>query len=219
MRNQLTFFLAFLRKNLSAVFILAGALLLGYVCAQYYGMWHEQKSLAQKWQEQQQQSAEARLHPGAATFNPSDELTRLEIPRIALDAIVVDGTGHKQLKVGPGRIISSAQPGEPGNSVISGHRDTFFRHIYELVKGDEILVRRGGELYRYQVTGKKIVDPEDLSVIKQTTDPQLTLITCYPTYYIGPAPQRLVVFSKLKDSRQDTPITAETTSPDAASAH
>src|SRR5207237_6803091 len=89
------------------------------------------------------------------------------------------------------------RPGEPGNAVITGHRDTFFRHIYELQKGDEILVRRNGELYKYQVTGKKIVDPEDVSVLKQTTDAQLTLITCYPTYYIGPAPQRLVVFSKL----------------------
>jgi sortase A len=93
-------------------------------------------------------------------------------------------------------------PGQTGNAVITGHRDTFFRHIYELVKGDKIQVRRAGSVFTYEVTGKKIVMPEDVSVIRQTPDPQLTLITCYPTYYIGPAPKRLVVFSKLVDSSQ-----------------
>src|SRR6185503_18054571 len=87
---------------------------------------------------------------------------------------------------------------------ISAHRDTFFRHIYELNKGDEILVRRNGKVFHYQVTGKKIVMPDDVAVLKQTTDPQLTLITCYPTYYIGPAPKRLVVFSKLVESGNDS---------------
>jgi sortase A len=90
-------------------------------------------------------------------------------------------------------------PGNTGNSVITGHRDTFFRHIYELQKGDAIYVRRNGEVFKYEVTGKKIVKPEDVSVLKQTSDAQLTLITCYPTYYIGPAPDRLVVFSRLVD--------------------
>src|SRR5450432_741393 len=94
----------------------------------------------------------------------------------------------------------TAEPGETGNAVITGHRDTFFRHIYELNKGDQIQVRRSGRTFTYEVTGKKIVMPEDVSVIKSTTDAQLTLITCYPTYYIGPAPKRLVVFSKLVES-------------------
>lgn len=94
----------------------------------------------------------------------------------------------------------TAQPGETGNAVITAHRDTFFRHIYELNKGDQIQVRRSGRTFTYEVTGKRIVMPEDVSVIKPTDNPQLTLITCYPTYYIGPAPKRLVVFSKLVDS-------------------
>ena len=93
-------------------------------------------------------------------------------------------------------------PGETGNSVITGHRDTFFRHIHELEKGDTVLVQRDGKTYRYQVTGKKIVEPDDLSAIRPVKDSQLTLITCYPTYYIGPAPKRLVVFSKLLDDNQ-----------------
>lgn len=91
-------------------------------------------------------------------------------------------------------------PGEIGNSVITANRDTFFRHIYELNKGDIIEVRRSGQVYSYQVTGKKVTDPEDLSVLRQSSDKRLTLITCYPTYYVGPAPDRLVVFAKLVGS-------------------
>ena len=60
-----------------------------------------------------------------------------------------------------------------------------------------VLVQREGKTFRYQVVGKKIVEPDDMSVVRPVKDSQLTLITCYPTYYIGPAPKRLVVFSKL----------------------
>ena len=137
------------------------------------------------------------------SLTADDLLTRVVIPKISLDAIVVEGVSRKQLSEGPGHIKGTATPGEAGNAVISAHRDTFFRHIYELNKGDEILVRRNGKVFHYQVTGKKIVMPDDMAVLKQTSDPQLTLITCYPTYYIGPAPKRLVVFSKLVESGND----------------
>ena len=115
-------------------------------------------------------------------------LTRLVIPKIDMDAIVIEGASRKELSEGPGHMKQTAQPGETGNAVITAHRDTFFRHIYELNKGDQIQVRRNGRTFTYAVTGKRIVMPEDISVIKPTNDPQLTLITCYPTYYIGPAP-------------------------------
>lgn len=143
--------------------------------------------------------------PGAPKLTADDLLTRVVIPKINVDDIVVEGVSHKDLSKGPGHIKDTAMPGEPGNAVISGHRDTFFRHIYELTKGDEIQIRRDGKIFHYEVTGKKIVMPDDIGVLKQTTDPQLTLITCYPTYYIGPAPKRLVVFSKLVGSENDIP--------------
>jgi sortase A len=127
-------------------------------------------------------------------------LTRILIPKIEMDAIVVEGASRKELSAGPGHMKQTAEPGETGNAVITAHRDTFFRHIYELTKGDQIQVRRSGRTFTFEVTGKRIVVPEDISVIKPTTDPQLTLITCYPTYYIGPAPKRLVVFSRLVES-------------------
>jgi sortase A len=173
-----------------------------YVGWQYYDMYHQQQKLEDRWAEQYSS-------PQTNATSVHDTLTRLQIPKISLDAIVVDGTTRNDLKIGPGRIVSTAVPGEPGNSVISGHRDTFFRHIYELSKGDVIEVRRNGELMRFEVTGKKIVDPEDLSVLKQGPDAELTLITCYPTYYIGPAPERLVVFSKLIERAQDVHQSAQ----------
>ena len=141
----------------------------------------------------------ARLQPAAKVTSLDDGLTRISIPKINLTAVVVEGVSRKQLMLGPGHIKETPAPGEAGNSVISAHRDTFFRHIYELNKGDVITVERNGASYNYEVTGKKVTNPNDVSVLKQTTDPRLTLITCYPTYYVGPAPERLVVFSKRID--------------------
>ena len=193
-----------IKRALPYVFVLAGAVLLTYVAAEYGAMGWEQHRLARKWEEQYQAAENARQNGGAMEAIHDDGLIRVSIPKIELDAIVVEGTTRKQLNLGPGHLVETAQPGDNGNAVISAHRDTFFRHIYELNKGDEILVRRRGEVFRFQVTGKKIVDPSDVTVTKQTGDAQLTLITCYPTYYIGPAPERLVVFSKLIDHARDT---------------
>ncbi len=159
-------------------------------------MYRSQQKLEAEW-ERQAASVSA---PGSATISPDQMLTRVVIPKIGMDAIVVEGASRKQLSEGPGHVQQTAMPGEVGNAVITAHRDTFFRHIYELMKGDQILVRRNGRVFTYEVTSKRIVMPDDVSVIKPTSDAQLTLITCYPTYYIGPAPKRLVVFSKLVDS-------------------
>lgn len=187
------------RRTFSIFLIVAGLALLSYVASQYWGMYRSQQTLQAQWEKQ---SATANV-PGAPQLTADDLLTRVVIPKIGLDSIVVEGVSRKKLSEGPGHIKDTATPGEPGNAVISAHRDTFFRHIYELNKGDEILVRRNGKVFHYQVTGKKIVMPDDVAVLKQTPDPQLTLITCYPTYYIGPAPKRLVVFSKLVQSGND----------------
>lgn len=191
----------FQRRNLSLLLVLIGIALLGYVGSQYWGMYRSQQKLEAQWQHQ----AALVNVPGAPKLTADDLLTRVVIPKINLDAIVIEGVSRRDLSEGPGHIKDTATPGEPGNAVISGHRDTFFRHIYELTKGDEIQIRREGKIFRYEVTGKKIVMPDDVSVLNQTTDPQLTLITCYPTYYIGPAPKRLVVFSKLVGSENDLP--------------
>lgn len=184
------------RRVISLALVVIGVLLLGYVAGEYWGMYRSQKNLEAEWQRQ----AAAVSAPGKAPISPDQMLTRLQIPKIQVDAIVVEGASRRELSEGPGHMKQTAQPGETGNAVITAHRDTFFRHIYELNKGDQIQVRRSGRTFIYEVTGKRIVMPEDVSVIKTTNNAQLTLITCYPTYYIGPAPKRLVVFSKLIDS-------------------
>jgi LPXTG-site transpeptidase (sortase) family protein len=184
------------RRVISLALVVIGVLLLGYVAGQYWGMYRRQKNLEAEWQRQ----AATMSVPGKAPISADQMLTRLEIPKIQVDAIVVEGASRRELSEGPGHMKQTAQPGETGNAVITAHRDTFFRHIYELNKGDQIQIRRSGRVFPSQGPGKRIIMPEDISVIKPTNDPQLTLITCYPTYYIGPAPKRLVVFSKLVDS-------------------
>ena len=184
----------FLRRHYSALLILIGLALLGYVGLEYGDMFWGQHQLQKQWAEQQLHSSSA----GKAVEVADDGLTRLSIPKIDFDAVVVEGTSHRQLLLGPGHIKETASPGEAGNAVISAHRDTFFRHIYELEKGDQLLVQRKGKTYKYQVVSKKIVPPTDVSVLDQDKDKSLlTLITCYPIYYIGPAPKRLVVVGKL----------------------
>jgi sortase A len=158
-------------------------------------MYFGQQQMEIQWWRQQAASAA----PTAESRVAGDPvLTRLLIPKISLDAIVAEGTSHEQLLKGPGHVEQTALPGERGNSVIAGHRDTFFRHIFELNPGDKIVVQRNGRSFRYEVTGKKIVKPEDTSVISPSTEAELTLLTCYPAHYVGPAPERLAVVARLK---------------------
>jgi sortase A len=199
------------RNVLPLALILIGAALVVYVVLQYAQMYLEQRSLAREWERQQT----TLVQPKANQPSLPPGLTRLSIPRINLDAIVVEGATRHDLLLGPGHIKGTAEPGELGNVVITGHRDTFFRHIHELSRGDVVLVQRNGKTYRYEVTAKKIVDPEDVSVIRPSKDNRLTLITCYPTYYIGPAPDRLVVFTKMIDQTGASALvkTAQAASP------
>jgi LPXTG-site transpeptidase (sortase) family protein len=189
------------RQRLSLVLMVGGLGLLVYVGSEYLAMYREQQVLHREWERQQNSLAAAAPQPAAMPVK-DDGLTRVLIQKINLDVILVEGTSHKSLRLGPGHLKNTPTPGESGNAVISAHRDTFFRHIYELEKGDEIQVRRQGHTYTFEVTGKKIVDPDDVSVVKNTPDPRLTLITCYPTYYVGPAPKRLVVFARLVPGEQ-----------------
>jgi LPXTG-site transpeptidase (sortase) family protein len=167
-----------------------GLVLLLYVSSQYWQLHNAQRKLALEWQQQNARPANS----GSADAHA---LVRLTIAKIKLDAVVVEGTSRKSLKLGPGHMEDSAPPGYSGNSVIVAHRDTFFRHLDELREGDEIDLRRQGEVYRFEVTGRSVVEPTDLSALRQSPSPQLTLITCYPTHYVGPAPKRLVVVARL----------------------
>jgi LPXTG-site transpeptidase (sortase) family protein len=178
-----------IRQYFAVLLISLGALLSLYVGGTYLWMYEQQRELMQEFQAQN------------TVANPSAPrvggLTRISIPKINLDAVIMEGTSHKSLTLGPAHLRDSALPGDPGNSVLAAHRDTFFRHLYELKPGDDIFVERNGQHYHYVVTGKRVVQPADLSVLDTTSESRLTRITCYPVYFIGPAPERLVVFAKL----------------------
>jgi sortase A len=125
--------------------------------------------------------------------------TRIVIPAIDVDAPVVEGDDWEQLKKGVGHHINSANPGERGNCVLSGHNDVFgevFRRLEDLELEDEVIVYTGVQPYRYVVKTKRIVEPTDVSVMYPTTKPALTLITCHP-YLIDT--HRLVVVAELSE--------------------
>jgi len=135
----------------------------------------------------------------------------LSIPRLGLTAPVLEGTDDLTLNRGLGRIVSTAQLGEDGNVGIAGHRDGFFRALKDIDRGDsiEIATSQGHDLY--VVDRIDIVDPENVSVLQAGQSAEITLITCYPFYYIGDAPHRYVVHASLK--HRIVQLHAQTTPP------
>ncbi len=124
---------------------------------------------------------------------------RIVIPRIKLDAIVVQGVDEKALALGPGHMEETAYPGETGNMVISGHRVTHshpFFYLDELKQGDAIEIHTESRKFVYYVVKQKVVVPTDVSVIKPTKDKTLTLTTCNPRYS---ARTRLIIVAKMLD--------------------
>jgi sortase A len=118
---------------------------------------------------------------------------RIEIPRLELSAVVFEGTDTEVLQGGVGHLTGSSLPGEKGNVVFAGHRDTFFRALKNIRKDDVITVTTGTETRRYSVGSTEIINPNETGVLDATRDSTLTLVTCYPFYYVGHAPKRFIV--------------------------
>lgn len=120
-------------------------------------------------------------------------LGRLEIPKVKLAVIVREGIDGRTLRRAVGHVPGTALPGHAGNVVIAGHRDTFFRHLRRVERGDELRLTTAAGEFRYRVTGLKIVGEEAVEEMAFTAEPSLTLVTCFPFRYVGPATRRLVV--------------------------
>lgn len=118
---------------------------------------------------------------------------RLVIPRVGVSVMVVEGTDAPELKRAAGHIPGTALPGEPGNVGIAAHRDTFFRPLRSIARNDTITVTTLAGEYRYRVVSTKIVRPENVQVLSPTGRDTLTLVTCFPFYYVGSAPKRFIV--------------------------
>jgi sortase A len=131
---------------------------------------------------------------GDALVEPAPPpLAVLRIPSIGLEVPVLEGTDHVTLDRGVGHIERTAPPGSDGNSAIAGHRDGFFRGLKDIGPGDAIEIETLGETEVYRVDRMWIVDPTDVSVLDPTPTRSLTLVTCYPFYFVGSAPRRYIV--------------------------
>ena len=124
---------------------------------------------------------------------PGAAIGRLEIARLGLSTVMFEGAGADVLERGAGHVPGSAMPGDRGNAVVAAHRDTFFRSLRNVRAGDTVRIRAPAHDSVYVVESTTVVGPEDTFVMKPTRTPALTLITCYPFRYIGPAPERFVV--------------------------
>jgi len=120
-------------------------------------------------------------------------LGELRIPRLGLAAVIVQGDSAGVLQRGVGHLSETALPGEAGNVVLAGHRDTFFRPLQGIRAGDVITIRTSTADVDYIVESTAVVAPDAVDVLRATSRRTLTLVTCFPFHYVGPAPRRFVV--------------------------
>jgi sortase A len=131
-------------------------------------------------------------------------LGRIHIPRLGVTAVVLEGVGKRTLRRAAGHIPATALPSEDdGNIGIAAHRDSFFRALKDIRKDDTIELTTLDGTHRYKVEWTKIVQPEDTSVLAPTGQPALTLVTCYPFYYVGSAPKRFIVRAHRLDDEDE----------------
>jgi len=128
----------------------------------------------------------------AETLPPGFE-ARLAMPRLDASLFVVEEKNPRDLRRGPGFVKESAMPGEPGNCIIAGHRDLHFRVLKNIRVGDEIQIVTARGRFMYRVAATKVVEASDRDALRAVYPQQLTLVTCFPFYYVGPAPKRFIV--------------------------
>jgi sortase A len=129
--------------------------------------------------------------------SPGTLIARIDLPRLSLSAVAREGVDAHTLDIAIGHVPGTALPGDGGNAAFAAHRDTFFRPLRRVQAGDVLNVATPRGSYRYVVTSTRVVDPDDVSVLNPTSEPTLTLVTCYPFTYIGSAPYRFIVRAEL----------------------
>jgi sortase A len=120
----------------------------------------------------------------------------MEIQRLGMKAIFVQGDSPRTLRRAVGHISETALPGQQGNVVLTAHRYTFFRPLRNIQSGDAITIKTLDGEFEYQVESTDVVSPSDVQVLQPSSENTLTLITCYPFYYVGGAPKRFIVHAR-----------------------
>jgi sortase A len=173
----------------SAVLFAVGLLLLGCCAVVFFE--------ATIYQAEESSSLEQALPHSTPSVPRAAMPCRLEVPRLGLSVMVRDGVDSHSLRMGAGHIPGTALPGEAGNIGIAAHRDMFFRSLRSVQPRDTILLTTLDGTYRYSVEWIRVVKPRERDVLGASPDSVLTLVTCYPFYYIGSAPERFIVRARL----------------------
>lgn len=177
-------------RRLSYLLAIAGVLAIGFYMFEVGRCWWYQAREAPSIDPHASQAAPLSV---PRRPEPGSPVVRLIIPRLGLSATVLEGAGRRELELGPGHIPQTPLPGEGGNIGIAGHRDTFFRPLRLIRPNDLIQLVSDGHEFSYRVISTKIVDPHEVRVLDSGEGETLTLITCYPFYFVGAAPSRFVV--------------------------
>lgn len=183
-------------------------LVMAAICLAYYGYVSLEARLYQAFENRELDAILASAPPPPATAAPAGidpippprprpatgaAIGRIEIPRLGVSTIIRAGSDARTLSLAVGHIPGTALPGEIGNIGLAGHRDTFFRRLRDIREDDEISLVTPEGTYSFRVQRTNVVQPRDTWVLNATTEPTLTLVTCYPFTYIGSAPQRFIV--------------------------
>jgi sortase A len=177
-------------KWLQRLLFLVATLLLGYCGFVWADGWF--------FQRRERVLFEQLIHAAASTAKLPEAgraglIGRIEVPRLDVSVVVMEGSSEAVLRHAAGHIEGTPLPGEPGNVGISAHRDTFFRPLRNIRENDIVAVTTLRGEYRYRVVSTRIVSPGDVWVLKASNHEVLTLVTCYPFYFIGAAPGRFIV--------------------------
>lgn len=146
---------------------------------------------------------------GAPAAAADGLIGRIEIPRLLLSVVVVEGIDKTTLRRAVGHIPGTALPGEPGNVGLAGHRDTFFPPLKDLRIRDEIQFSTLKGNFKYEVESLRVVQPDNVGVLAPSGKNVLTMVTCYPFYYVGPAPKRWIVRARQVSPLAVPPSTVE----------
>ncbi len=169
---------------------------IGLGCLGTYGFVTIEGRLAQREQAARFERDAAAPSPAPDVATAGSLVGMLDVPRLRLSTPVIEGDDDQALQAAVGHLPDTPLPWQPGNSALAGHRDGLFRPLRRVTVGDAITFRTTREVFHYQVTGTAIVQPDDLHVLAPRARDTLTLITCYPFSFVGPAPQRFVVHAE-----------------------
>lgn len=190
-----------MRRHLGLALYVSGGLLLSFTGGRYALGAMRADAARRAWDQSEAREAVALARSVAVHRGVREALVRgapiarILIPRIDLDEIVLEGVDGDELNAEPGHVPGSVYPGEAGNAVISAHRDRHFNHLDMVDVGDTIATESGTRRDLWVVVSKRVVGRDDPALFR-TTDPTLTLTTCWPIRYLGPAPERLIVTAK-----------------------